>query len=512
MAVKVTLPQMGEGVTDATVTKWLKQEGEQVKEYDPLVEVNTDKVDTEIPSPASGTILRILQAEGAVVPVNATLVWIGEPGEALPEDEGAAAPAAAPKAAAPEVTQQPVAAVPVPAAPIAVKPIPAAQPATPQPIPAASQPAATPAGGPVSALAAKVAAEHGVNLAAVHGSGPGGRITKEDVLAAAQAGTARFVAGNAAALSGPVSLPSFDGHNMATFLSPVVRKLASEHNLDVSRIRGTGEGGRVTKADVEAALANGSAYAPLQFTAPAAQAAAPKPQFPPAFPEAIPGTVMKLNPVRRAIAEHMVRSKHTSPHVTTVMEIDMSRVGAHRAANKAAFAQQGVNLTFTAYFVNAIVAACNAYPIVNSSWSDEGVAVHGAINIGIATALEPDGLIVPVVKNAGSLTLLEMARAVNDLSGRARGKQLKTDEVQGGTITLTNHGTSGSLFATPIINQPQCAIIGTGAIQKRAVVIDDAIAIRPMAYTTLTFDHRILDGAVADYFLGTIKFTLEHWA
>jgi 2-oxoglutarate dehydrogenase E2 component (dihydrolipoamide succinyltransferase) len=194
------------------------------------------------------------------------------------------------------------------------------------------------------------------------------------------------------------------------------------------------------------------------------------------------------------------------------MEIDMSRVGAHRAANKAAFAQQGVNLTFTAYFVNAIVAACNAYPIVNSSWSDEGVAVHGAINIGIATALEPDGLIVPVVKNAGSLTLLEMARAVNDLSGRARGKQLKTDEVQGGTITLTNHGTSGSLFATPIINQPQCAIIGTGAIQKRAVVIDDAIAIRPMAYTTLTFDHRILDGAVADYFLGTIKFTLEHWA
>lgn len=512
MAVKVTLPQMGEGVTDATVTKWLKQEGEQVKEYDPLVEVNTDKVDTEIPSPASGTILRILQAEGAVVPVNATLVWIGEPGEALPEDEGAAAPAAAPKAAAPEVTQQPVATVPVPAAPIAVKPIPAAQPATPQPIPAASQPAATPAGGPVSALAAKVAAEHGVNLAAVHGSGPGGRITKEDVLAAAQAGTARFVAGNAAALSGPVSLPSFDGHNMATFLSPVVRKLASEHNLDVSRIRGTGEGGRVTKADVEAALANGSAYAPLQFAAPAAQAAAPKPQFPPAFPEAIPGTVMKLNPVRRAIAEHMVRSKHTSPHVTTVMEVDMSRVGAHRAANKAAFAQQGVNLTFTAYFVNAIVAACNAYPIVNSSWSDEGVAVHGAINIGIATALEPDGLIVPVVKNAGSLTLLEMARAVNDLSGRARGKQLKTDEVQGGTITLTNHGTSGSLFATPIINQPQCAIIGTGAIQKRAVVIDDAIAIRPMAYTTLTFDHRILDGAVADYFLGTIKFTLEHWA
>lgn len=509
MAVKVTLPQMGEGVTDATVTKWLKQEGEQVKEYDPLVEVNTDKVDTEIPSPASGTILKILQAEGAVVPVNATLVWIGEPGEALPEDEGGAAPAAA----APKATAQPVAAIPtpVPASPMAAKPVPAAQPAAQQPIPAASQPQATPAGGPVSALAAKVAAEHGVNLAAVHGSGPGGRITKEDVLAAAKAGTARFVAGSAPAASGPVALPSFDGHNMATFLSPVVRKMAAEHNIDVSRIRGTGQGGRVTKADVEAALANGSAYAPVQFAVPQ-QAAAPKPQFPPAFPEAIPGTVMKLNPVRRAIAEHMVRSKHTSPHVTTVMEVDMSAISKHRAANKAAFAEQGVNLTFTAYFVNAIVAACNAYPIVNSSWSDEGVAVHGAINIGIATALEPDGLIVPVVKNAGSMTLLDMARAVNDLSGRARSKGLKTHEVQGGTITLTNHGTSGSLFATPIINQPQCAIIGTGAIQKRAVVIDDAIAIRPMAYITLTFDHRILDGAVADYFLGTIKFTLENWA
>ncbi|HRN51637.1 MAG TPA: 2-oxo acid dehydrogenase subunit E2 [Anaerolineales bacterium] len=508
MAVKVTLPQMGEGVTDATVTKWLKQEGEQVKEYDPLVEVNTDKVDTEIPSPASGTILKILQAEGAVVPVNATLVWIGEPGEALPADESSAAPAAAPKAAV-----QPVAAAPtpVPASPSAVKPIPAAQPLSLQATPAASQPQATPAGGPVSALAAKVAAEHGVNLAAVHGSGPAGRITKEDVLAAAQAGTARFVPGAVApAASGPVTLPSFDGHNMATFLSPVVRKLAAEHNIDVSRMRGTGEGGRITKADIEVALSNGSAYAPVQFAAPQAQA--PKPHFPPAFPEAIPGTVMKLNPVRRAIAEHMVRSKHTSPHVTTVMEIDMSRVGAHRAANKAAFAQQGVNLTFTAYFVNAIVAACNAYPIVNSSWSDEGVAVHGAVNLGIATALEPDGLIVPVVKNAGSMSLLEMARAVNDLSTRARNKGLKTDEVQGGTITLTNHGTSGSLFATPIINQPQCAIIGTGAIQKRAVVIDDAIAIRPMVYTTLTFDHRILDGAVADYFLGTIKFTLENWA
>jgi 2-oxoglutarate dehydrogenase E2 component (dihydrolipoamide succinyltransferase) len=296
---------------------------------------------------------------------------------------------------------------------------------------------------------------------------------------------------------------------MATFLSPVVKKLAAENNIDVTHIRGTGAGGRVTKRDVEAALANGHTPLPL---APMSTQPAARLKFPAAFPEAIPGTVMKLNPVRRSIAEHMVRSKHTSPHVTTIMEADMSAVSAHRSANKAAFAQQGVNLTFTAYFVAAIVEACNAYPIVNSSWSEEGVAVHGAINVGIATALEPDGLIVPVVKNAGALDLLGMAAAVNDLSGRARGKQLKTDEVQGGTITLTNHGTSGSLFATPIINQPQCAIIGTGAIQKRVVVINDAIAIRPMIYLGLTFDHRILDGAVADYFLGMIKFTLENWA
>jgi 2-oxoglutarate dehydrogenase E2 component (dihydrolipoamide succinyltransferase) len=193
------------------------------------------------------------------------------------------------------------------------------------------------------------------------------------------------------------------------------------------------------------------------------------------------------------------------------MEADMSAVFAHRAANKDSFAQQGVKLTFTPYFIAAISAACQAYPIVNSSWSDEGIAIHGQVNVGVATALEPDGLIVPVIKNAAALSLLEISRSLNDLAERARAKQLKPAEVQGGTITITNHGTSGSLFATPIINQPQCAILGTGVIEKRAVVINDAIAIRPLVYLGLTFDHRILDGAVADYFLGTIKQTLETW-
>lgn len=495
MAVKVTLPQMGEGVIEATVTRWLKREGDEVKEYDPLVEVNTDKVDTEIPSPVSGTVLKVVVDEGATAPVNAVLAWIGQPGEALEGGEAPAPAAKAPPAATPKAAAAP--------SPAPLSPVPA-----PQTIPAASAPIVAHNGGPgpISPLVARIAAEHGLDLAGLRGSGPAGRITKADVLAYASGGAA---GGTVAAATATTALPKFDGQNMATFLSPVVKKLAAEHSLDLTRIPGSGLGGRVTKADVEAAIAGGGAVLRVAPPAPLAPAKTP---FPPAFPDAVPGSVMKLNPVRKAIAEHMVRSKHTSPHVTTVMEADMSTVTAHRAANKAAFAQQGVNLTFTAYLVAAIVAACKAYPIVNSSWTDEGIAVHGQINVGVATALEPDGLIVPVIKNAGALNLVELARAVNDLSGRARGKQLKTDEVKDGTVTLTNHGTSGSLFATPIINQPQCAIIGTGAIEKRVKVIHDAIAIRPMMYISLTFDHRILDGAVADYFLGTFKYTLENWA
>ena len=498
MPTKVILPQTGEGVIEATVTRWLKKEGDEVKEYDPLVEINTDKVDTEIPSPTAGTVLKILVAEGNTTPVNSILAWIGKAGEKIPEDGGAEpTPVAKPSA------EQKAAPQPVPQMP-SVQPIPAA----PRPLPVTPASRPTPVAGaavlssPISPLVARIAAENKVDLAAIRGSGPGGRITKEDVLTAVRSGgTAQSPIAD-----GQVALPKFDGQNMATFLSPVVKKLAQEHNLDVARIPGTGEGGRVTKKDIEALLAGGG-QSPVRL----APMPAARPQFPVAFPDAVPGTVMKLNPVRKAIAEHMLRSKTVSPHVTTIMEADMSAVSAHRASNKATFAQQGVKLTFTPYFVAAIVAACRAYPIVNSSWSEEGVAVHGQINVGFATALEPDGLIVPVIKNASALTLLDITRAVSDLSGRARAKQLKPEEVQGGTITITNHGTSGSLFATPIINQPQCAILGVGMIQKRAVVINDALAIRPMVYLGLTFDHRILDGAVADYFLGTVKHTLENW-
>jgi len=212
----------------------------------------------------------------------------------------------------------------------------------------------------------------------------------------------------------------------------------------------------------------------------------------------------------------MVFSKHTSPHVTTVMEADLSRVVAHRQANKEAFARDGVNLTFTAYFVAAAVAALKAYPMVNSSWSDEGIVLHKPIHIGLATSLGEEGLIVPVIKNADALSLLGLARAINDLAARARAKKLQPDEVKGGTFTITNHGISGSLFATPIIHQPQCAILGVGAIQKRVVVLSDEargdmLAIRPMVYLSLTFDHRILDGAIADSFLGKVVEYLQNW-
>jgi 2-oxoglutarate dehydrogenase E2 component (dihydrolipoamide succinyltransferase) len=216
--------------------------------------------------------------------------------------------------------------------------------------------------------------------------------------------------------------------------------------------------------------------------------------------------------MRRAIADHMVFSKlQTSPHVTTVFEVDMSAVLNHREANLEAFAKQGVNLTLTAYFLAASVTALRAHPYLNSQWRDEGIYLHHTVNIGVAVALD-DGLIVPVIKNAQDLNLLGLARAVNDLATRARGKQLKPDEVQGGTFTITNHGVSGSLFATPIINQPQVAILGVGVMEKRAKVVNDAIAIRPCVYVTLTFDHRVVDGATGDAFMLTLKETLENWS
>ena len=312
-------------------------------------------------------------------------------------------------------------------------------------------------------------------------------------------------------------------HHEFGFISPVVAKIANEQNVDLSQITGTGKTGRITKKDILAYLKDRREEAPPDSLIPARETSALTPTPPaeiktpdvsvstqvPASPR--PGEMVSLSPVRRAIAEHMVYSKRTSPHVTTIMEADMSQVVAHREINKAEFARDGVKLTFTAYFVEAAVSALKSCPIVNSSWSDGAIQIHRDINIGIATSLGESGLIVPVIRNADTLSLLGSASAVNDLASRARTKQLKPDEVQGGTFTITNHGISGSLFASPIINQPQCAILGVGAIQKRVVAIDDAIAIRPMVYLSLTFDHRILDGAIADYYLSKVVESLEKW-
>jgi 2-oxoglutarate dehydrogenase E2 component (dihydrolipoamide succinyltransferase) len=315
-----------------------------------------------------------------------------------------------------------------------------------------------------------------------------------------------------------------------------VAKLAAEHQVDLNQVAGTGGGGRITKKDVLAYVesrgaqsgagapsdvapweepASGELFRPTEEVFGVKAAQGPRPSGP------VPGTTVPLNAVRKQIAAHMVRSKTVSPHVTTVMEADLSRAVAHRAANKEIFARDGVNLTFSAYFAAAAVEALKAVPAVNSSWSEQGIVLHKPVHLGIAVSLGERGLIVPVIRDADGLSLLALARALNDLAERARGRKLKPDEVQGGTFTITNHGTSGSLFATPIINQPQCGILGVGAIQKRVVVVEspspggepaDALAIRPMVYLSLTFDHRILDGAIADDFLGRVVKRLETWS
>jgi 2-oxoglutarate dehydrogenase E2 component (dihydrolipoamide succinyltransferase) len=310
------------------------------------------------------------------------------------------------------------------------------------------------------------------------------------------------------------TVPQAGRNNELGFISPVVAKISREEGIDLTRVKGTGQGGRITKKDVLAYLELHRES--MQIGGVAGKIDSPV-ETPPSrtlqpSQEIIPGEILPHTIVRRSIADHMVKSKQISPHVTTVMEADLKNIEAHRQSNKAVFSQDGVNLTFTAYFISAAVTALKRYPIVNSSWSDEGILIKKEINIGMATSIGEEGLIVPVIKNADRLSLLGLASTINDLATRARDHQLKPDEVQGGTFTITNHGTSGSLFASPIINQPQAAILGIGVIEKRVVVIDDAIAIRPMAYLSLTFDHRVLDGAIADYFLGKVVESLQNWA
>ncbi|MEW5829913.1 MAG: dihydrolipoamide acetyltransferase family protein [Chloroflexota bacterium] len=444
MATKVLVPLLGEGVEEVTVTKWLKQEGEAINEYEPLLEVNTDKVDTEIPAPASGVVLKIEMGEGAVAKVGALLALIGQPGEAADVATDVAADIVAKKRMEADVEAE-------------------------------------------QRMEADVEAE-------------------------------KRMAADLGADSPPAMQHATRSMDLG-FISPVVAKIAAEHGVNLQEVPGTGLNGRITKNDVLKFVESRQPSAIRAQPAPQTTQHATLPAQPvaPVVTPAAGDQLIKHSLIRKQIAEHMVMSKHTSPHVLTVMEVDMSRVVRHRAANKSLFARDGVNLTFTAYFMQAIVAGLKAYPAVNSSWSDEGLLIHPSINLGMATSLGEEGLIVPVIKGADGLSLLGMARAVNDLANRARTKKLQPDEVKGGTFTLTNHGISGSLFAFPVINQPQCGILGVGAMQKRAVVVTDAdgndsLAIRPMVYLSFVFDHRILDGASADWFLAKVKETLENWS
>lgn len=471
MATEVIMPQLGESVVEGTVTKWLKSESETIDEFEPLVEINTDKVDTEVPSPATGTVLKLFVAEGETVKAGTLLAVIGEPGEEVPA--GPQTSENGELARQPESDGDGAGPKSAPAAEAEVEPAEGAA----RERSAARAERSSADLGFISPVVARIAAERGIDLTRVKGTGHGGRITKKDVLAHAQTSAAPAAPWDEPA-SGELFRPS-------------------------EEVFGTPEGRGTKKA------------------APSKPAPEEKPAVPkPATPSPAAGELIKLDAVRSRIAEHMLRSKHTSPHVTTVMEADLGRVIAHRNAHKASFERDGVNLTFTAYFVVAAVEALKEMPIVNSSWTDDGVLLHKAVNVGVAVSLGERGLIVPVIKGADQLSLLAIARTVNDLSTRARDRQLQPDEVQDGTFTITNHGVSGSLMATPIINQPQCAILGVGVLQKRAVVVEsrgltgevsDTIAVRPMAYLTLTFDHRIIDGAIGDQFLATVVQALQSW-
>lgn len=428
MPKKLIAPRPGEGVEELVVSTWLKNEGDHVEEMESIVEVETDKVVTEIPSPASGTVLKILVPQGQTVKVGAVMALIGEAGESEDNDQ--------------QITDT----------------------------------------GRNKAVSAKAADEK----------------PAESQIADPQIS---------------VNLGTAADAKPPRQLSPLVRRMIAENKLDPAKIKGTGNGGRITKFDIEAYLAS------PQQTFEATESTTSSIRLGTQTSQAVITEGDQLVPhtnLRRQIAERMVNSLAVSPHVLTVMEADLTNVLAHRTAHKAAFAAQGITLTLTAYFIAAMVEALKMNPQVNASWTDEGLLLHRDINIGMAVALGEAGLIVPVIKQAQNLSLQGIAHAVNDLSARARSKKLNPEEVRDGTFTLTNHGSGGSLFASPIINQPQLGILGTGKMQKRAVVIatdqGDSIAIRPMIYLSFVFDHRALDGESADKFLTDVKTLLERWS
>lgn len=462
MPADIVMPQMGESIFEGTITKWLKKPGDKVERDEPLFEISTDKVDAEIPSPSAGVLKEIKVKEGQTVPINTVVGVIDAAGAAAPAKAEAPAPAPA-KAAAPA------------AAP--AKPAPAAVPSRPAP----------------STTSAPAAASSGSGTERIHSS-------------------------------------------------PLVRRMAKEHGIDLASVPGTGAGGRVSKQDIEAAIAGvgGNSASPTAAheedetevyhapaPAPAARPAAPPPpaaamgsQAHVAFETAVPREklyfgdyeVQPMSVMRQRIGEHMVASKRVSPHVYSVDEIDMTKIASLRAKAKDEFEKRnGTKLTFMPFFVKAAVAGLRAFPTLNASLDGTNVVLHKEINIGIAVALDW-GLLVPVVKNADEKNILGIQRNMNDLAERARSKKLKPEEVQESTFSITNPGVFGGLFGLPVISQPNVGILGLGAIEKRPVVINDSIAIRSMCYVTLSYDHRVVDGAIAHQFLHKVKETLENWS
>jgi 2-oxoglutarate dehydrogenase E2 component (dihydrolipoamide succinyltransferase) len=445
------MPALGESVTEGTVTRWLKAVGDTVAVDEPLLEVSTDKVDTEIPSPVAGVLLTIEAGEDATVAVGAVLATVGS---------AAAAPAAPAAPIAPAEASAPAA---VPPAPVATAPAPAPAPA--------QAPAQAPA--PAAAPAA---------------------VTDVDA----------------------------DVDNADAYVTPLVRRLAAQHGVDLTTVTGTGVGGRIRKSDVlQAAIdqkARTSAPAATMSTAPAAPAATSAAPAAVAAPSALRGRTEKMSRLRRVIAERMVESLQVSAQLTTVLEVDVTRIAQLRARVKGEFAaREGVNLSFLPFFCKAAVEALKQFPQVNASidMTEGTVTYHEAEHLGIAVDSER-GLLVPVVRDAGDLSIAGLARRIADLAERTRTNKLSPDELSGGTFTVTNTGSRGALFDTPIINQPQVAILGTGAVVKRPVVITDSgqdvIAIRSMVYLALTYDHRLVDGADAARFLSAIKTRLEEAA
>src|SRR5207247_3719350 len=503
MATEVVMPQMGESIAEGTITKWLKNVGEHVERDEPLFEISTDKVDAEIPSPAAGTLSEIKFKEGETVEVNTVVAVLDGAGD-QPQPKPEAASAKEEPTAQAEPEAEALAAEPAKTEAAAAEPA-DAEAAPAEPI-KAEAPAAIERPKPV--ITTKPERKPTSPPPAAHKTEVKPLVRKPEAPRAAEEATGREAAA-----------PSAE-ELRRTKSSPLVRKIAEEHGIDIRQLEGTGMSGRVTKNDILSFIESGApaparvATQPAAATSQVAQPGAPGTQQVPAMKPGEGDRVEQMSVMRKKIADHMIASRRTSAHVTTVYEVDMTKVAKLRDENRKTFQERtGTKLTFMPFIFKAVTDAIRKFPIFNAQVSGDQIIYKRDINLGMAVALDW-GLIVPVIKRADDLSISGLARAANDLADRARTKQLKPDEVAGGTFTITNPGVFGGLFGTPIINQPQVAILGVGKIEKRAKVLtspddEDYIAIRHMAYFALSFDHRVIDGPDAERFLAYLKEHLE---